>query len=128
MRRSVRVPALLLLLFMSVSSFGAGAEKMGFDQPPVAPLPANHTMTSYQFPQGEQEKPDPELEKKMEKARRKDRYAGLKRDSEKLLELATELKQQVDRSGENVLSMDVVRKCEEIEKLAKSVRTKMRGE
>jgi hypothetical protein len=64
----------------------------------------------------------------MEKARQKDRYEGLKRDSEKLLELATELKQQVDKSGENVLSMDVVKKCDEIEKLARSVRGKMKGD
>jgi hypothetical protein len=52
----------------------------------------------------------------------------LKRDSEKLLELATELKQYVDKSGENVLSMDVIKKCDEIEKLSKSVRGKMKGE
>ena len=73
-------------------------------------------------------KPDPDIEKKMAKQRIKDRYKDLKRDSEKLLELATELKQQVDKSGENVLSMDVVKKCEEIEKLSKSVRSKMKGD
>lgn len=72
--------------------------------------------------------PDPDVLKKMEKARSKERYQDLKRDSEKLLELATELKQQVDKSGENVLSMDVVKKCDEIEKLAKSVRGKMKGD
>jgi hypothetical protein len=77
---------------------------------------------------GEPPRTDPEIEKKMEKQRMKDRYKDLKRDSEKLLELATELKQQVDKSGENTLSMDVVKKCEEIERLAKSVRTKMKGD
>ncbi len=76
----------------------------------------------------EQAKPDPELEKKMAKQRLQERYKNLKRDSEKLLELATELKQQVDKSNENVLSIDVMKKCEQIEKLAKSVRTKMQGE
>lgn len=93
-------------------------------------LPAKQQPNEPQFGQrqGEPPKPDPELERKMAKERMKDRYKDLKRDSEKLLELATELKQQVDKSGENVLSMDVVKKCEEIEKLAKSVRTKMKGE
>lgn len=76
----------------------------------------------------EQVKPDPEIEKKMAKSRLQDRYKGLKHDSEKLLELATELKQYVDKSNENVLSMDVVKKCEEIERLAKSVRGKMKGD
>ena len=80
-------------------------------------------------PQGQDiPQPDPELEKKMAKARLTERYKGLKRDSEKLLEMATELKQYVDKSNEQVLSMDVIKKCEEIEKLAKSVRTKMKGE
>ena len=60
--------------------------------------------------------------------RAKNRYQSIKRDSEKLLELATELKQYVDKSGESVLSMDVVKKCDEIEKLSKSVRAKMKGE
>ncbi len=65
---------------------------------------------------------------KMAKERLKSRYDNLKRDSEKLLELATELKQYVDKSGENVMSLEVIRKCEEIEKLSKSVRTKMKGD
>jgi hypothetical protein len=33
----------------------------------------------------------------------------------------------VDESGEHVLSMDVVRKAEEIEKLARRVKDHMRG-
>jgi len=70
----------------------------------------------------------PNMERRMAKERSKDRYQSIKRDSEKLLELATELKQYVDKSGESVLSMDVVKKCDEIEKLSKSVRAKMKGE
>jgi hypothetical protein len=56
----------------------------------------------------------------------KKRYENVKRDSQKLLELATELKQNVDKSGENILSMDVVRKAEEMEKLARRVKDNMR--
>jgi nitric oxide reductase activation protein len=69
-----------------------------------------------------------DIERRMAKERAKNRYQSIKRDSEKLLELATELKQYVDKSGESVLSMDVVKKCDEIEKLSKSVRAKMKGE
>jgi hypothetical protein len=70
----------------------------------------------------------PEIERKMARDRATIRYQSLKRDSEKLLELATELKQYVDKSGESVLSMDVIKKCDEIEKLSKSVRNKMKGQ
>jgi hypothetical protein len=52
----------------------------------------------------------------------------MQRDSQKLLELATELKRYVDKSGENILSVEVLRKAEEMEKLARRVKENMRGE
>ena len=63
----------------------------------------------------------------MAKKAAKERQAAIKRDTDKLLELATQLKDNVDKSSENTLSMDVVKKAEEIEKLAKSVKEKMKG-
>ena len=63
----------------------------------------------------------------MEKKAAKERVAALKKDTDKLLTLSVELKEYVDKSNENVLSLDVVRKAEEIEKLAKSVKDKMKG-
>jgi hypothetical protein len=50
----------------------------------------------------------------------------LRLDTEKLLALAGELKMHVDKTGVNVLSMDVIKKAQEIQKLAKSVQDKMR--
>ena len=67
-------------------------------------------------------------QKEMEKKANEQRHADLKRDTDKLVQLSTELKEFVDKSSENVLSVDVVRKAEEIEKLARSVKTKMRGD
>lgn len=63
----------------------------------------------------------------MEKRANLQRQADIKKDTEKLLELATELKQYVDKSNENTLSLDVVKKAEQIEKLAKQVKEKMKG-
>ena len=63
----------------------------------------------------------------MEKKAAKDRVAALKNDTDKLLKLSIELKSYVDKSNENVLSVDVVKKAEAIEKLAKSVKDKMKG-
>ena len=63
----------------------------------------------------------------MEKKQNLQRQEDLKKDTEKLLELATELKQYVDKSNENTLSMDVIKKADQIEKLAKSVKDKMKG-
>jgi len=63
----------------------------------------------------------------MAKKAAKDRVAALKNDTDKLLRLSVELKQSVDKSDENVLSVDVIKKAEEIEKLARSVKDKMKG-
>ena len=57
----------------------------------------------------------------------KERVAALKHDTDKLLRLSVELKESVDKSDANVLSVDVIKKAEEIEKLAHSVKEKMKG-
>ena len=64
-----------------------------------------------------------ELAKKLNQQRQE----TLKRDTDKLLKLTTELKQYVDNSNENLLSVDVVKRAEEIEKLARSVKEKMKS-
>jgi hypothetical protein len=64
----------------------------------------------------------------MEKKANQQRQLELKRDTEKLLKLSTELKEYVDKTNENILSLDVVKKADEIEKLAHSVKMKMRGD
>jgi hypothetical protein len=47
-------------------------------------------------------------------------------DTDRLLTLATELKADVDKSTKNELSLEVIRKAAEIEKLAHDVRERMR--
>ena len=63
----------------------------------------------------------------MAKKAAKNRVAALKNDTDKLLKLSIELKQSVDNSDENVLSLDVIKKAGEIEKLAHSVKEKMKS-
>ena len=75
--------------------------------------------------------PDPGLEKmkkNAEKQRNQQRQSALKKDTDELFELASELKKSVDNSNEHVLSVEVIRKTEQIEKLARSVRDKMKAE
>jgi hypothetical protein len=63
----------------------------------------------------------------MAKKANQERQAALKNDTEKLVKLAGELKDYVDKSNENTLSLNVLKKAEEIEKLARSVKEKMKG-
>jgi hypothetical protein len=48
-------------------------------------------------------------------------------DTSKLLQLANELKAEMDKSSKDTLSLGVVKKAEEIEKLARKVRSEMKA-
>jgi hypothetical protein len=47
-------------------------------------------------------------------------------DSARLLKLVSDLKSEVDKTNKDTLSLNVIRKADEIEKLAHSVREKMK--
>jgi len=81
-----------------------------------------------QFPtqRNEQTEMQREIEDRQRKEENKKRQEEIKADTQKLFQLATELKDAVDKSNEHVLSLDVVKKAEEVEKLAKKVKEKMR--
>lgn len=96
-----------------------GAATLGVSQNPVPPFP------SQTAPEDDAERVRREHE--MARKANEERQAQLKRDTDKLLKLATELKQYVDKSNENTLSVEVIKKADEIEKLARSVKDKMKG-
>jgi hypothetical protein len=59
--------------------------------------------------------------------RNNDRQKQLVDETQKLLSLANELKSEVDKSTKDTLSLEVIRKADEIEKLAHDVKEKMKG-
>ena len=66
-------------------------------------------------------------EEKQVIVRNTERQRRLIADTDKLLVLATELKLDVEKTDKNILSVDVVKKADEIERLAKSVKDRMKG-
>lgn len=70
---------------------------------------------------------DPHRAEQQEKLRNTDRQKRLVADTDKLLALATDLKQQVDKTDKEILSVDVIKRADEIEKLARSVKERMKG-
>ncbi len=115
--------AALLLLITSVLSLPALAQNPGQGPaqiPGLGPGPG--------FPPNDrQDEQRARVEKEMAKKANRERQAQLQRDTDNLLKLANELKQSVDKSNENTLSLDVVKKADEIEKLAHSVKEKMKA-
>ncbi len=70
---------------------------------------------------------DPQTQERMAVRRNNDRQKQLTADTDKLLLLAQELRDFVAKSNKDELSIPVMKKSEEIEKLAKSVKERMRG-
>jgi hypothetical protein len=98
------------------------------------PLPAlaqNSQAPTHRDPLGASPEDEDEararVTREMAKKANQERLAALKVDTDKLLKLTVELKSYVDKSNENVLSLDVIKRAEEIEKLAHSVKDKMKG-
>ena len=95
----------------------------------AAPPPFQQpTMPGAQKERSAEDAMTPEQRREFAKKQNEARQQELKKDTDKLLELATELKQYVDKTNENLLSMNVVKKAEQIEKLAHSVKEKMKGQ
>jgi hypothetical protein len=79
-----------------------------------------------QFDSRQQDPAQKEMQERMLREANKKRQQDIREDTDKLFQLATELKAAVDKSNENLLSLDVVRKADEVERLAKKVKEKMK--
>jgi|SRR5450755_1718010 hypothetical protein len=54
------------------------------------------------------------------------RQAEIKRDTQKMFQLTGELRDYLEKAGQGVMSMDALKKVEQIEKLAHGVKSKMK--
>ena len=109
MRSKQLVWSLLLSLWFVLPSYAQGGQRIGGT---VAPT---------------EDDTRERIARDMAKKANLERQAALKADTDKLVKLAGELKEYVDKSNENMLSLEVLKKAEEIEKLAHSVKEKMKG-
>ena len=125
---AVSAPAVL-------AQMGGGLDPMGMPGT-GAQTGGSRSGRGQQIPQPQQPQPiipdpgspnDSRLERDQAKARSADRQKQIVADTQKLVTLANELNAAVEKSNKDTLSLDVIRKADEIEKLAKSVREKMKG-
>jgi len=65
-------------------------------------------------------------QKKQQEALNQQREAEIKRDTEKMLALTQELNAYLQKSNQNIVSVDAIKKAEQIEKLARRVKSKMK--
>lgn len=122
-------PFCVLALVMLLSAAGHARAQTDAPPPPAASQAAPPGRQSSTSLHGEQDL-DPMargMETHMAERRNSDRQKTLIADTDKLLALAQQLKVEVDKSNKDTLSIDVVKRAEQIEKLARSVKEKMRG-
>ena len=71
---------------------------------------------------------DRDQKARMDKERRDEAFQKLKDDSQKLYEAAGELKEMIEKSNQHTLSLQILKKTEEIERLVKEVKRRARDQ
>jgi hypothetical protein len=107
--------------------FGAGvaaAQQQGTGHGPPPPEPP--TINPLDQPNEVPDSVHARMEQERVKAANDDRHKKLAADADKLIELSNELKADVDKTSKDELSMEVMRKAGEIEKLAHDVQGRMK--
>jgi hypothetical protein len=116
----------IVVLFLIIGIHYGAAQIALPEHQPVPPEQQRPRVPGEEAPDLDQNQQQQERER--QKKFNAQRHESLKRDTDRLLLLATELKQAVDKSNEHTLSVDVVNKAAEIEKLAKNVKNKMKAQ
>jgi outer membrane murein-binding lipoprotein Lpp len=124
-RTAAAVLAMLLLAGAKENPVSAKQIVAGAQQPSMS------GQTSVGRPDPMYGGPDPETLARMQAQRQRasddDRHKRLVADTDKLLQLATELKTDVDKSSKDELSVAVINKAAEIEKLSHDVKERMKN-
>jgi hypothetical protein len=109
------------LLSVGMVTVAGRTQQVGAPQAPGLPPSATQPQTTEPFNKGD-EFPTHTMAEKQQKWRNEERQQKLVADTDKLLLLATQLHDDVTKTNKNILSLDVVRRADEIEKLAHSVK------
>jgi hypothetical protein len=111
---------MLTIAMLGVTLVTAGSVRVSGGQMPAPSLPWANQMPGMS-------QPDSMRRAEQRRMLMSERQKRLVEDTDKLLALSTALKEQVDESNKDVLSLDMVKKAEQIEKLAHSVKERIKG-
>lgn len=114
MRNAILLIAVLCLLF----AWAAPASAQQIHLPPS--IAQGQSMGSVPVVVGD------EVQRQQAEAANQQRQVEIKRDTERMFELTQELKDDLQRTAQGIVSIDAVKKAELIEKLAKSIKSKMK--
>ncbi|MBB5345973.1 hypothetical protein [Tunturibacter empetritectus] len=120
--------AALVFLVMLCSLVGAQAQK---ETPPQQSCGDSPNAQSQTCAPTDKKSPDTSVQKQLEPSKpmtpAEALRAQLMADTQKLYQLTQELKAEVAKSNKDTLSIAVIKKAEEVERLAKSLKEKMKA-
>jgi hypothetical protein len=125
--------AILLWLFVTLAGQMLGVPRIisatAAPSHPEATTQAAGTEVSQAVPsaQSNEEPSQSPLSGKQKRSLLKANFEKMKRDAGELADLAKALQEELNKSNENVLSLDIVDKADKIEKLAKRIKGTARG-
>lgn len=128
MLRRIAVWAAAGGLMLAMGSAGRGPQGSAVAQAGQPAVPGVVPVVPGVVPVAPPDEQTVKMEDEQAKMRNTERQKKLVEDTAKLLVLANELQAAVDKSDKNTLSLEVVRKADEIEKLAHSVKEGMKGD
>jgi ribosomal protein S7 len=108
---------LVIILFVGLGTISVASAQMPH-------LPSTITQ-----PQGTGAPPvatDDDAQRQQAIAANQQRQIEIRRDTEKMAELTQELKDYLAKTDQGVISVDAIKKAEQIEKLAHSIKSKMK--
>lgn len=106
----------LLSSLMGGQQGRSGSGRSGLQKPPTQQLPSLEI------------EPTRGLSEKQKREILRSNFDKMKHDADQLAELAGSLQDDLKKSNENVLSLQIVEKAERIEKLARKIKTAARGD
>jgi hypothetical protein len=112
----------MLAVFFLLTAWGAAAPVQQKDSPQQAPAQTQQTPAN--TAKGADAATEKPAAAPMTPAQA--RQAQLLADTERLYQLTQELKEEVAKSNKDTLSVPVIKKAEEVEKLARSLKERMR--
>jgi hypothetical protein len=125
--------AILLSLFVSFAGQMLGAPRIisatAATSSPQATTPSTDANVSeaIQGLQSNEQASEGPISKKQKRDLLKANFEKMKQDAGELADLAKALQQELNKSNENILSLDIVEKADKIEKLARRIKGTARG-
>ena len=121
--RNFRMMILAGVMLLAAPSIGAARPQSSTNINDQVPVPPSSGARGVQGQDAMVARQQEKLAETAEAERRKQ----LADETAQLLQLATELKAAVDKSNKNEMSLEVIRKADQVEKLAHDVKQKLRS-